>query len=182
MYDPGNAATGHPASSYQMVTCWSDGQLFRPPRCRYRALVRFRGTGVTEYSARIASDHSALMPADLITLAHFSVSSAMSLPKSAGDPAWMRNPRSSYLALISARARDALISLLSTSTISARNILGPGNADPAVKCVIGQVLSHGRYIRQSRQAGRGGHRQSTDLAAPDLWNRIGREVANCTCI
>src|SRR5262249_5613489 len=101
-----------------MVTCWSDGQLFRPPRCRYRALVRFRGTGVTEYSARIASDHSALMPADLMTLPHFSVSSAMSLPKSAGDPAWTRNPRSSYLALISGRARDALISLLSTSMYS----------------------------------------------------------------
>ena len=32
----GPAAIGHPASSYQMVPCWSDGQLFRPPRCRYR--------------------------------------------------------------------------------------------------------------------------------------------------
>src|SRR5215471_1829604 len=31
----GKAAIGHPASSYQMVPCWSDGQLFRPPRCRY---------------------------------------------------------------------------------------------------------------------------------------------------
>ena len=55
-----------------------------------------------------------------------------------------------------------------------REILGHGNAEPAFKCVIGQVLSHGRYIRQSRQAGRGGHRQGTDLATPDLWNRIGR--------
>src|SRR5262245_37041688 len=53
-----------------------------------------------------------------MTLPHFSVSSAMSLPKSAGDPAWTRNPRSSYLALISGRARDALISLLSTSMYS----------------------------------------------------------------
>src|SRR5262249_50036132 len=33
-----------------------------------------------------AGDHSGLIPADLITLAHFSVSSAMSLPKSAGEP------------------------------------------------------------------------------------------------
>ena len=31
----------------------------------------------------VVSDHSGLMPANLITLAHFSVSSAMSLPKSA---------------------------------------------------------------------------------------------------
>ena len=35
--------------------------------------------------------HSALMPAALITLAHFSVSSAMSLPKSAGDPGRRRH-------------------------------------------------------------------------------------------
>src|SRR5262249_39749702 len=70
-------------------------------------------------------DHSGFMLAARITLPHFSVSSAISLPKSAGAPAWMRNPRSSYLALISGRARDALISLLSTSTISARIFLGP---------------------------------------------------------
>src|SRR5262249_33938806 len=75
---------------------------------------------------------SALIPAARITLPHFSVSSAMSLPKSAGDPAWMRNPRSSYLALISGRARDALISLLSTSTISARIFLGPAMPTQAI--------------------------------------------------
>src|SRR5262245_7790516 len=117
--------------------------------------------------------HSGLMFAARITWRHFSVSSAMSLPKSAGEPARMRSPRSSYFALISDRARDALISLLSTSTISGE-ILGPGNAEPAFKCVIWQVLGYGRYIGQSRQAGRGGHCQGTDLAAPDLWNRIGR--------
>src|SRR5260370_30428733 len=63
--------------------------------------------------------------AEWITLPHFAVSSATSLPKSAGDPALMRNPRSSYFALISGRARDALISLLSTSTIPAGIFLGP---------------------------------------------------------
>src|SRR5262249_40987042 len=67
--------------------------------------------------SRAFAYHSGLMLAARITLRHFSVSSAMSLAKSAGDPAWMRNPRSSYFALISDRARDALISLVSTSTI-----------------------------------------------------------------
>src|SRR5262249_62183672 len=43
-------------------------------------------TGATEYLAGIASDHSALMPADLITLAHFSVSSAISLPSRRARP------------------------------------------------------------------------------------------------
>src|SRR5262249_21393597 len=36
---------------------------------------------------RWPADHSALIPADLMTLAHFSVSSAISLAKSAAEPA-----------------------------------------------------------------------------------------------
>src|SRR5215831_10225146 len=47
-----------------------------------RALA-IRGTDFMEYRRR-AEHYSALMLADLITLPHFSVSSAMSLPKSAG--------------------------------------------------------------------------------------------------
>jgi|SRR6516164_6113685 hypothetical protein len=62
---------------------------------------------------------------ELDRLAHFSVSSATSSPKSAGDAAWMRIPRSSYFVLISGRARHALISLWSISTISAGIFLGP---------------------------------------------------------
>src|SRR5215510_7648785 len=40
------------------------------------------------------SGHSALMPANLMTLPHFSVSSAMSLPKSAGESTSTVPPRS----------------------------------------------------------------------------------------
>src|SRR5262249_16940457 len=88
------------------------------PLKSYADLIRGPGRyGISDRNCRVIP---ALMLAALITLLHFSVSSAMSFPNSAGDPAWMRNPRSSYLALISGRARDALISLLSTSTISAR--------------------------------------------------------------
>jgi hypothetical protein len=46
---------------------------------------RLSSTGHYGTSA-VTADQSALMPADLITLAHLSVSSAMSLPKSAGEP------------------------------------------------------------------------------------------------
>src|SRR5262249_30701894 len=63
--------------------------------------------------------HSALMLAARITLPHFSVSSAMSLPKSAGEPASAVPPRSASRAFILGSARGALISLLSFSTISA---------------------------------------------------------------
>src|SRR5262249_48309826 len=64
------------------------------------------------------ADHSALMPANLITLAHFSVSSAMSLPNSAGEPASTVPPRSASRAFIFGSASAVLISLLSFSTIT----------------------------------------------------------------
>src|SRR4029453_4196321 len=84
----------------------------------------YRGSGlvqrnVMEYSAGDRADHSALMPADLITLAHFSVSSAMSLPKSAGVPGRTVPPRAASRALILGSARPALISLLSLLITSA---------------------------------------------------------------
>src|SRR6266446_1660391 len=54
-----------------------------------------------------------------MTLPHFSVSSAMSLPKSAGEPGSTVPSRSASRALILGSARPALISLLSLSMISA---------------------------------------------------------------
>src|SRR5262249_10374179 len=69
-------------------------------------------------------DQSALMPTDLITLAHFSVSSAMSLPKSAGETTSGVTPKTASRAFILGSARPALISLLSLSTISAGVFLG----------------------------------------------------------
>src|SRR6516162_2146091 len=75
---------------------------------------RLSSTGFMEYRRR-AEHYSALMLADLITLPHFSVSSAMSLPKSAGDIGIGTPPRS---------ARPALIASLSLSTISAGVFLG----------------------------------------------------------
>src|SRR5262249_2710147 len=69
-------------------------------------------------------DQSALMPTDLITLAHFSVSSAMSLPKSAGETTSGVTPKTASRAFILGSARPALISLLSLSTMSAGVFLG----------------------------------------------------------
>src|SRR5438128_1743929 len=59
------------------------------------------------------------MPANLITLPHFSVSSVISLPKSPGEPRSRVPPNSASRALILGSVRTALISLLSLSTISA---------------------------------------------------------------
>src|SRR5262249_36976736 len=65
------------------------------------------------------ADHSALMLAARITLPHFSVSSAMNLPKSAGEPGSTVPPRSARRTFSLGSARPALISLLSLLTISA---------------------------------------------------------------
>jgi hypothetical protein len=65
-----------------------------------------------------AGDYSALMPANLTTLPHFSVSSAMNFLKSAGDPGSGVPPRSARRSFILGSSRAALTSLLSLSTIS----------------------------------------------------------------
>src|ERR1700675_4108816 len=69
-------------------------------------------------------DHSGLMPAVLITLAHLSVSSAMSLPKSASELESTVPPKSASRAFILGSAMTALISLLSLSMIAAGVFLG----------------------------------------------------------
>ena len=71
-----------------------------------------------EYLAPFAVQ-SALMPANLTALAHFSVSSAMSFPKSVGEPGSTVAPKSAKRALIMGSARPAFTSLLSTSMIAA---------------------------------------------------------------
>src|SRR5258708_21658086 len=83
-----------------------------------RSSRRIRGTGFMEDLPGLP-DQSALTPANFTTLAHFSVSSARSLPKSAGEPGRAVAPNSASRAFILGSARAALISLLSLSTISA---------------------------------------------------------------
>ena len=69
-------------------------------------------------------NQSGLAPENLTTLAHFSVSSATSLPKSAGEPASAVPPRSAIRALILGSARTALIASLSRPTIAGGVPLG----------------------------------------------------------
>ena len=116
-----------------------------------------------------------------ITLAHFSVSSAMSLPKSAGEPASTVPPRSASRALILGSARAALISLLSLSTISAGVFLGAPMPNQRARLVARHEIAHGRDVRQRLRARRGGHRQRAQLAGPDVLDRPTGMVTNMTC-
>src|SRR5215831_19437954 len=78
-----------------------------------------RITDVTEYFAGGRADHSALMLASRITLPHFSVSSAMSLPKSADVIDIRSTPKPASRVFMRGSAATALISLLSLSITSA---------------------------------------------------------------
>jgi hypothetical protein len=69
-----------------------------------------RVTGVTEYGRA-----DRLAPENLTTLAHLSVSSAMSWPKSAGEPASVVPPKSASRAFILGSVSTTFISLLSVS-------------------------------------------------------------------
>src|SRR5262249_41617608 len=96
--------------------------------------------GISDWDCR---DHSALMLAARSTLPHFSVSSAMNLPKSAGEPANTVPPSSARRLLSAGSERPALISLLSFPMMSAGVFLGaptppqalaskPGKKSPTV--------------------------------------------------
>src|SRR5207244_9592360 len=88
-----------------------------------RARVNFRVRSAYAASA-VPRRHSGLICAARITLAHFSVSSARSLPNSAGVSASGVPPRSAKRAVILGSARAAAISLLSLSTMAAGVFLG----------------------------------------------------------
>src|SRR5712671_5846337 len=84
---------------------------------------RVSPNGTYGISARDCSRQSDLAPENFTALAHFSVSSAMSLPKSAGEPG-SGTPKSASRAFIFGSTRAALISLLSLSTIAESVLLG----------------------------------------------------------
>src|SRR5262245_40147911 len=80
-----------------------------------------QGVGISSIAV---PHHSGLRPANFTTLPHFSVSSARSLLKSAGEPASGVPPKSANRAFIIGSTKAALISLLSFSTISTGVFLG----------------------------------------------------------
>src|SRR6266511_2264234 len=70
-------------------------------RPHYKRLPRQRFSATGHYGISTADrPHSALMPADLITLPHFSVSSAIKLSKSAGEPGRTVPPRAAISAFV----------------------------------------------------------------------------------
>src|SRR5262249_41738145 len=88
-------------------------------RPHHKRLPRQRFSATGHYGISTADrPHSALMPANLITLAHFSVSSTMNIPSSAGEPRNIVQPRLASRACILASVRTASASLLRRPMIS----------------------------------------------------------------
>src|SRR5262249_17801217 len=92
---------------------------------------RIRGTGGYGISAP-SPPQSALMPVKLTTLPHFSVSSAISLPKSAGETTSGVPPRSARLAFILGSAGPGLIFLLGVAMIAGGVFLGAPTPNQAL--------------------------------------------------
>ena len=115
-----------------------------------------------------ARDHSTLMLAARITLAHFSVSSRISLPKSSGEPrkhhaAEVGEPRL-YLR-IGKRGIDLGIELLDDRS---RRVLGRNEPDPLARLETRNELAERRNVRQRLRARRGRHRQRAQVAGLDV--------------
>src|SRR5262245_57441564 len=101
------------------------------PNDRKRTSGGIRVSGDYGILGALVLDQSGFAPENMTTLAHFSVSATIILPKSSGEPASVMPPRSAKRAFNLGSASPALISLLSLSTISAGVAFGapmPRNA------------------------------------------------------
>ena len=93
------------------------GRFIRSP---YRCNTRASPNGTLWNIKLTVPDHCSLIPANLTTLAHFSVSAAMNFPNSSGANGISTTPTSASRDFAFASTSAALISLLSLSMISSR--------------------------------------------------------------
>jgi hypothetical protein len=102
---------------------------------RQRVSAQFTNGGISRIGILGTPRYSGLMLAARITLAHFSVSSAMNFLNSAGERTSGEPPRSARRAFTFGSARAALISLLSLSMIASGVFRG------RERCLGGKIQS-----------------------------------------
>src|SRR5215469_2879620 len=110
------------------------------------------------------------MPANLITLAHFSVSSVISFPNSAGVIDIGATPKPTRRVLILGSAMTALISLLSFSMILV-GVLGGTDPVPTARFVARHKFANGGNVGQHFQTRRIGHRKGAQFTSSDVLDR-----------
>src|SRR5262249_13817302 len=108
-------------------------------------------------------------PANFTTLPHFSVSSAMSLPKSAGEPESAVAPHlASRACILGSDSVDFRVELLDDL---GWRVARRADAGPEARLVAGHEFRHRRDVWQRRRARRGCYRQRTKFASPHLLDR-----------
>src|SRR5262245_11547332 len=93
-----------------------------------------------------ADDHPGFAPENLTTLPHFSVSSAMSLPKSATEPGSTMPPRSANRAFNLGSASPALIFAIELINDLGRRVFGGTEANPRARLETRHEIANGRDI------------------------------------
>src|SRR5262249_34536126 len=114
---------GEIAAAHRCVALVLEGEDFLVA-AHHQTSLATSGVRVTKHYGMSGRHHSGLMLAARITLPHFSTSSAMSLPKSAGEPGRTVAPSSAIRDFMLGSLRAAFISLLGFSTMSVRGLLG----------------------------------------------------------
>src|SRR5262249_27418004 len=97
---------------------------FDPSSWHFELLIETSGDFAERNLWNVAARYSGFAPDNFTTLPHFSVSSAMSLPKSAGEPGSTVPPKSANRAFNLGSASPVLISVLSFPMISGGVFLG----------------------------------------------------------
>ena len=134
------------------------------------------------WNVREYLDQSGLMFAVRTTLAHFSVSSTMNLPKSAGEPGNAAAPRSVNRAFslgIGEAGIDLPVEFLDDlgGRVSRR-----ADASPGARLVTRHELAHRWNVRQHFRTRCRGYCQRAQLAVFDVLDRLVMEPnMTCTC-
>src|SRR5262249_38769281 len=114
-------------------------------------------------------DHSGLILAVRMTFAHFSVSSAMNLVKSAAEPPNAMPPSSASRAF-GKRRINPVVELI--KNLRGRG-LGKANAVPRTRIIPRYEFAHTRHFRKPFPSRSGRHSERTQLVAPDVTDRAG---------
>src|SRR5262249_15620628 len=117
--------------------------------------------------------HSGLIWAARMTLAHFSVSSARSLPNAAGVSASAVPPKIGKARLdfgISEGHRDLAVELIDNR---GGRVPGRATPEPVARLEARHKFAHGRDVRQRLRPRCGRHRERAQLPAPNVLDRSG---------
>ena len=121
-----------------------------------------------------SSAYSGLMPAARTTWPHFSVSSEMRLPNSAGEPGSGSPPMAAKPCLHAGVGDGRIDFLVELVDDFGRRVPGRADAIPLACFITRHEIADGRQLRQHFRARGGGNRERAQLAGADVFGGPGR--------